>query len=146
MGKYSYLDPSAKKGFAFTYMGEAYECEECAARERCHGSLTVGFSYRILRKTGGEKVYCLLRGGEAAPFEIDMEPLILLAPGRVKEGAVTIIENSFCRAGCSRILECPVVFNMLVSNRRLRVLEKLGAFDCPEKRLILVKAEIVEEE
>lgn len=145
MGIYSYLDPSARKGMVFTYMGEAYECEECAARERCHGSLATGFSYRVVRKTGGEKVYCRLRGGEAAPFELSMEPLTLLAPGRVKEGASTTIRNSFCKAGCSRILECPVVFNTLVSNRRIRVVEKLGAFNCPGEKLVLVKAEIAEE-
>jgi len=145
VGKYSYLDPSARKGFVFTYMGESYECEECYARDKCHGSLTIGFSYRIIGKTGGEKVYCKLRGGDAIPFEISMEPLTLLAPGRVKEGGVTTLKSDFCRNGCSRILECPVVFNMLVSNRRIRVLEKLGAYDCPGEKLILVKAEIVEE-
>jgi hypothetical protein len=37
-----------------------------------------------------------------------------------------------------------VVFNMLVSNRRVRILEKLGVFNCPEEELVLVKAEIVE--
>jgi uncharacterized protein (UPF0179 family) len=144
VGKYSYLDPAARSGLVFTYMGETQECEECRFREKCHGSLGTGFSYRVVGKTGGEKVYCTLRGCEAAPFEISLEPLILLAPSRVKEGAVTRVKNSFCRAGCARIPDCPVVFNMLVSNRRVRVLEKLGVFNCPEEELTLIKAEVVE--
>jgi uncharacterized protein (UPF0179 family) len=144
VGRYSYLDPTARSGLVFIYMGETRECEECGFREKCHGSLNTGFSYRVVRKTRGEKVYCMLRGCQAVPFEISLEPLTLLAPGRVKEGAVTRLKNSFCRAGCARIPDCPVVFNMLVSNRRVRILEKLGVFNCPEEELVLVKAEIVE--
>lgn len=144
VGKYSYLDPRVPSGLVFTYLDETRECESCGAREKCHSSLSIGFSYRVVRKTGGEKIYCVLRGGEAVPFEIIIEPLILLAPSRVKEGSVTRIKNSFCRAGCSRITECPVVFNTSVSNRSVRVLEKLEPFDCPKENLILVKAEVVE--
>lgn len=144
MGKYSYWDPKMARGSVFTYIGEVYECEGCGSREECHGALNRGFSYRIVRKTGGEKIYCTLRGGEVAPFEITVEPLTLLAPWRVKEGAVMKLENSFCKTGCNRISDCPVLLNALVANRRIRVLEKLGAFDCPFEKLILIKAEVLE--
>ncbi|MEM2929944.1 MAG: UPF0179 family protein [Thermoproteota archaeon] len=144
MGKYSYWDPKIGRGSFFTYLGETYECEACVNRAKCHGSLSMGFSYRIVRETGGEKIHCTLRGGEVAPFEITVEPLTLLAPWRVKEGAVTRLENSFCKTGCSRISDCPILLNMLVANRRVRVVKKLGAFDCPVEKLILVEAEVLE--
>ncbi len=143
-GKYGYLDPRIARGSVFMYMGEAHECEACGNREKCHGSLDIGFSYRIIGKTGGEKIYCALRGSEVVPFEIAPEPLLLLAPGRVKEGAVMKLKNSFCKAGCSSILECPVLINTLAANRRIRVLKKLGVFNCPVEKLVLIKAEVLE--
>lgn len=131
-------------GLVFTYLGETRECESCRVREKCHGSLSLGLSYRVVRRTDGEKVYCALRDNEVVPFEIVMEPLTLLAPSRVKEGSVTRVISSFCRAGCNRIPECPIVFNMLVSDLRVMVLEKLGKFECPGENLVLIKAEVVE--
>lgn len=146
LGKYSYLDTGMKPGHVFTYTGEAYECENCENRNRCHRSLNIGFTYRVVRRTEGESIYCVLRGSEIAPYEIALEPLILLAPSRsVKTGAVMEFSlDTFCKSGCSRIGECPVLFNKLAAGRRVRILEKLGGFNCPEEKLALVKAEILD--
>jgi uncharacterized protein (UPF0179 family) len=144
LSKYSYLDAEVKPGYVFTYTGEAYECEKCENRSRCHGSLNIGFTYRVVKRTDGVRIYCVLRGSEIAPYEIALEPLVLLAPsGKVKTGAVMELDpDVFCKSGCSRIGDCPVVFNKLVAGRRVRILEKVGGFNCPEKNLVLVKAEI----
>lgn len=146
MGKYSYLEAEVKPGHVFTYIGEAYECEKCENRNRCHGSLNIGFTYRVVRRTEGVSIYCILRGSEIAPYEIALEPFILLAPsGKVKAGAVMEPNpEAFCKPGCSRIGECPVLFNMLAAGRRVRVLEKIGDFNCPEKNLVLFKAEMLD--
>lgn len=146
MSRYSYLDAGVKPGHVFTYTGEAYECEKCENREKCHRSLSIGFTYRVVRRTEGVSIYCLLRGSEIVPYEIALEPLVLLTPsGKAKTGAV-IDPNpeAFCKPGCSRIGECPVLFNMLTAGRRIRVLEKIGGFNCPEKNLVLFKAEILD--
>lgn len=147
MNKYSYLSRGIKPGSVFTYVGEAYECTRCEKREFCHGALSIGFTYRIVKTTGGESIYCMLRGDEIVPYEVSPEPLVLLASsGRAKEGAVMEIrlDDALCRMECEKIWDCPILFNMLIANRRVRVLKKLGSFDCPKKKLVLIKAEILE--
>jgi len=147
MKKYSYLSKGIKPGSTFTYIGEAYECTKCENRKLCHGALSIGLTYRVLEATGGESIYCTLRGGEVIPYEVSLEPLVLLAPlGRVKEGAIMELhsEDIFCGMKCEKIEGCPILFNVLIANRKIRVLEKLGLFDCPEKKLILIRAEILD--
>ncbi|MBO3799570.1 MAG: UPF0179 family protein [Candidatus Brockarchaeota archaeon] len=147
MTKYVYLSRGIKPGKVFTYMGEAYECMQCSNRRRCHGALSIGFVYRIERTTDGEGVYCILRGDEVVPYEASLEPLILLAPsGKAKEGASMELklDDAFCKTDCERIGECPILFNILIAGRRVKVLEKLGSFDCPERKLVLIRAEILD--
>jgi uncharacterized protein (UPF0179 family) len=145
MNKYSYLSRGVKPGSVFTYVGEAQECVQCERKVLCHGTLSSGFSYKVVRMTNGESIYCILRGEEVFPYEIALEPLILLAPkGRVKEGAVMELGDDFCKTYCGKVWECPVSLNRLVANRRVRVLEKLGAFDCPREELILIRVEVME--
>lgn len=147
MGKYSYLSAGLGSGDVFTYLGETYECEKCESRKRCHGDLIKDLVYRIIAKTGGDSLYRVLRDSEIVPYEIAIEPVILLVPpGRMKEGAVMelSVKESLCKAECSKIIECPILYNMLVANRKIRVLEKLGSFECPNKNLILIRAEVLD--
>ncbi|MGQ9478470.1 MAG: UPF0179 family protein [Thermoproteota archaeon] len=145
MGKYSYWVAEAESGDLFTYVGEADECRACGNRERCHGSLKVGLTYRIIMRTGGEKVYCGLRNCMLVPYEITPEPLTLLIPSSgAKEGAIIEVKTSFCKKGCQRIEECPVFLNMLLTGTKVRVLKKIGSFDCPRSKLVLVSAELLD--
>ncbi|MEM3712283.1 MAG: UPF0179 family protein [Thermoproteota archaeon] len=147
MSKYSYLSRGIKPGSVFTYLGETYECMQCSNRRLCHNALNIGFSYRVLKMTEGEGVYCMLRGEEVFPYEVSIEPIVLLAPrGRARESAVMELklDDAFCRMNCERVEECPILFNMLVANRKVRVLEKLGDFNCPEKKLSLIRVEILD--
>lgn len=147
MTRYVYLSRGIRPGSVFTYMGEAYDCMQCSNRKRCHSALSVGFAYRIEKTTGGEGIYCILRGDEVVPYEASLEPMVLLAPsGKVKEGAVMELklDDAFCKTDCERIGECPILFNVLIANRRVKVLKKLGGFDCPERKLVLIRAEILD--
>ncbi|MCS7138806.1 MAG: UPF0179 family protein [Crenarchaeota archaeon] len=131
----------------FTYIGEAYECTKCSNRRLCHSTLITGLSYRVVKMTGGESIYCMIRGEEVFPYEVSLEPLVLLATkGKAKEGAVMELklDDAFCKMNCERLGECPILFNMLLVNRRARVLERLGDFDCPEKNLSLIRVEILD--
>jgi len=146
MSKYSYLNPRVKPGDVFTYIGEAYECTKCSNRKQCHSALNAGLKYRVVKTTRGERIYCMLRGEEIVPYEVSVEPIVLLAPlGRFKEGVIMKLnlDDAFCKRDCEKIEDCPILFNTLVANRKIRVLEKLKDFDCPERKLVLIKAEIL---
>ncbi|MEM1554384.1 MAG: UPF0179 family protein [Thermoproteota archaeon] len=147
MNKYSYLSRGIKPGSVFTYLGETFECTQCSNRKVCHNTLNIGFSYRILKMTEGESVYCMLRGEKVFLYEVSPEPIVLLAPrGRVKEGAIMEIklDDAFCKTDCERLGECPVLFNVLIADRKVRVLERLEDFNCSEKKLSLVRVEILD--
>lgn len=136
-----------KTGSLFTYTGEAYECTRCSSRKLCHSALSIGLTYKIVKMTGGEGIYCMLRGDEAVPYEVSLEPIVLVASsGRIREGAVTELnlDDSLCKTDCGMVEECPILFNALIANRRVRVIEVIGTFNCPERKLVLIKAEILE--
>ena len=64
----------AKKGYVFTMLGEAEECQQCKFRKVCIENLEVGTTYRVTNVRPKKKHECLLLPQNEKVVVVEVEP------------------------------------------------------------------------